>query len=493
MNDVASAWLMTTLTDSPFYIALVQTASTLPMFLLGLPSGALADTFDRRKYFLLMQCWVALVGTISAMVVLAEKVTPSLLLFLTFANGIGLAMRLPVFAAIVPGLVPRSELALALALNGIATNASRILGPVIAGAIIASLGSAYVFALNALLSVACCVLLFRWKYEHKPSALGREPLKSAIRVGIQFTLQSTRLKAILIQISIFFFHSTSLLALLPLVARGLGNSNAGTYTILLASMGGGAIFAATLLPRMRVSFSRDKLVLMGALMQSGATVAVAIAPHVTLAATGMFFAGMAWITTANSLSVSAQLCLPDWVRARGMAMFQMSIMGASAAGAAVWGQAAAVWTTPVSLCMAALSGAVATLVVTWRKMDLPGEEDLSPSHEVPVPLVESPPQKAQILVSVEYLIDPARDNDFQQVMEESRRHRLRQGALRWELLYDVAVPGRYIEQVIDESWTEHLRRFDRVTKSDIKLRDKKQSFHIGSAQPRISRYKISGQ
>ena len=240
MNDVAAAWLMTSLTSKPIWVALVQTASTLPMFLLGLPSGALADMLNRKHYFLFTQIWVAAVGVCLAVVVAMGWASPGLLLALTFANGIGLAMRWPVFSAIVPELVPRTALPAALALNGVATNASRIVGPLAAGALIASLGSEWVFGLNAALSIAAAFVVTRWRYEHQTSPLGREPLLGAMRVGLQYVSQSAHLKGVLLRTASFFFCTTGLLALLPLVARGLQGGNANSFTVLLAAMGSGA-------------------------------------------------------------------------------------------------------------------------------------------------------------------------------------------------------------------------------------------------------------
>jgi MFS family permease len=487
MNDVASAWMMTSLSTSPVWVALVQTASTLPVFLLGLPSGALADILDRRRYFIVTQFWVAAVALVLCATILSGGMTAPLLLALTFANGIGLAMRWPVFAAIVPELVPRPQLPAALALNGIAMNASRIVGPLLAGALIASFGSAYVFVLNAALSVVSGFVIMRWRREHRPSPLGRERLLSAMRVGLQFVLQSGRLKAVLLRIALFFLHSTALLALLPLVARGLSGGNAGTYTVLLAAMGSGAIVAAMFLPRLRQLMARDRLVMYGAALQALVTAAVAFSPTIYLAASAMFFGGMAWITTANSLSVSAQLALPDWVRARGMSIYQMAIMGASALGAAFWGQVATVASVQTSLLIAAASGVITMLGAHLLVADLGIEEDLSPSRQFKVPVAEDPPPSGHVLVTIEYLIQPQRAAEFRALMQESRRSRLRQGALSWDLLRDIADPGRYLEQIVDESWTEHLRRFDRVTAADVALRERKLAFHIGEAPPVVTR------
>ncbi len=487
MSEVAAAWMMTSLTTTPLWVALVQTAASLPMFLLGLPSGAFADILDRKRYFLMTQVWIAGVASLLSLTIFLDLLSPGLLLVLVFANGIGLAMRWPVFSAIVPELVSRAQLPAALALNGVSMNASRIIGPLLAGAIIASAGSAWVFLLNAVLSVIAAVVISRWKREHKPHHLGRERLVSAMRIGLQYVSQSVHLKGVLLRIGIFFFTSTGLLALLPLVARGLDGGGAGTFTLLLACMGAGAIAATGFLPRLRRQFARDALILSGASLQSFAMIVMALTPHTWVAAPAMLCVGAAWITTANTLSVSAQMGLPDWVRARGMSMYQMAIMGASATGAAVWGQVATLSSVAISIALAAVTGVLA-MALANRLM--PGQgivEDLTPTNLLQVPQADEPPAQGHVMVMIEYQIDPARAAEFRALMRESRSSRLRHGAMSWELLQDINEPGRFVEMIEDESWTDHLRRFDRMTAADVALRDRKLAFHTGESPPRVSR------
>jgi len=488
MSDVAAAWLMTSLTTEPIWVALVQTAATIPVFLLGLPSGALADILDRRRYFIATQFWLAASATALWLACLLDLITAPLLLALTFLNGIGLAMRWPVFAALIPEVVPRQQLPQALGLNAVAMNTSRILGPLIAGALIAGAGTAWVFALNAALSVAAGLIIMRWRREQRPHPLGRERFFSAMRVGLQFTRQSPHLRGVLVRVFLIFFHFTALLALLPLLAQGLGGG-AGGFTLLLACMGLGAISVALVLPRLRQHMGAQRQLMLGTLIQAAVTAGMALTPNLLLSAPLMYLAGMVWLSNANSLSVSAQMALPDWVRARGMSVFQMGIMGGTALGAAVWGQIATMTSVQTSLLMAGASGVLALLLTRWRLPDLSIEEDLTPSQVLQPPNSPAPAQ-GRVAVHIEYQIDPRQAEPFLALMEESRRSRLRQGALEWALLHDINEPGRYIEQVVDESWTEHLRRFDRITAADVALRERKLAFHLLEDAPTVTRYHL---
>ena len=488
MNDVAAAWMMATIATAPIWVALVQTAATLPVFLLGLPSGALADSLDRKRYFLVTQLWVAVVAVVLSIAVFLGWMSPPLLLALTFANGIGLAMRWPVFAAIVPEIVPRPQLPAALALNGVSMNASRIVGPLVAGALIASVGTVWVFLLNAVLSLVAAIVISRWHRVHPVNPLGRERLGPAMRVGLQHVMQSDLLKGVLLRIFVFFFHSTAVMALLPLLAKGMPGGGAGTFTALLASMGLGAIVSALFLPRLRKRYTRDGLVLRGAVLQALSMAVVSWADQLWVAAPAMFVGGAAWITTANTLSVSIQLGLPDWVRARGMSIYQMALMGGSALGAAVWGQVATWSSVPHSLSIAAAMGAAAMWAVSRWKPDPGTTDDLSPRRVVPAPSLLDVPGEGRIMVMIEYRVDPARAADFRLLMlGEGRRSRLRNGALSWELLHDIHQPERFVEVIVDESWTDHLRRFDRTTGADATLREKRLAFHLGDERPRITK------
>jgi MFS family permease len=491
MNDVAAAWLMTSLTTSPVMVALVQTASTLPVFLLGLPSGALADILDRRRYFAATQLWVAVNALLLAALSLSGKLTAPLLLLLTFSNGVGLALRWPVFAAIVPQVVPRGELPAALALNGVSMNLSRVVGPVLAGALLAAISPAAVFVLNAVLALVAFVLILRWKSEPRTSTLPGERFVGAMRVGLNYAMQSPRLKVVLLRIFLFFLQTTGLMSLLPLVARGLHGGGAGTFTVMLSCVGVGAIVAAMYFPWLRQRFNRDQFVVAGTVVHAALTSLIVLVPELWLALPAMVLMGMAWISVANSLAVAAQVVLPDWVRARGMSIYQMALMGGAASGSLLWGQVASLSSVRMAVLAAATTGLL--LLFLTRRLSVEGgaELDFTPAVSgvhAPEPAQTIAPDAGPVMVTLEYQIDPGCAAEFAEVMQRTRRARLRQGALSWGLFRDVAVPGRYVEYFVDENWLEHQRRLERFTAFDAELRDQRMAFHVGAEPPVLRRY-----
>jgi MFS family permease len=490
MNDVAAAWLMTSLTHSPVMVALVQSAAAAPVFLLGIPSGALADILDRRRYFMATQFWVAIVAVLLFVASVTDALSPHLLLVLTFANGVGFAMRWPVFAAIMPELVPRAQMPAAQGLNGVAMNVSRIIGPMLAGAMLAAANGTFVYAVNAVASMAAGFAIMRWRRTPTVSKLPAERFLGAIRVGVQYIAQSPPLRVVMLRIFVFFTQSTALLALLPVVAKSYPGAGAGTYTVLLAGMGAGAIVAALAMTRLRRHMGSNAMVRYGTLLHAAMTVAVALAPNVWVALPAMFVAGMAWIVVANAMLIVAQFGLPDWVRARGMAIMQTALMGGNAIGAAIWGQAASMFGLRAGLIAAATAAVVSLLLVQRFKLQTAETEDLRPARVWKDPETAFPvdPHDGPVMVTIRYCIDPARAAEFAQVMQESRRFRLQHGALAWELLRDTAVPDTWIEYYVDESWAQHLRRFDRATAADVALTERKYAFHLGPDKPAVARY-----
>ncbi|MBT9490203.1 MAG: MFS transporter [Rubrivivax sp.] len=488
-HDVAAAWLMTQLTDSAVMVALVQTASTLPVFMLGIASGAMADIVDRRRWFAATQAWVCVTALLLAVLASLDALNAPLLLVLTFVNGIGLAARWPVFSAIVPDVVPKPELPAALALGGISMNLSRVIGPVIAGALLAASGPAVVFTLNAIFASVGFWLIWRWKSEPRSSALPGERFVGAMRVGLQHVRQSPRMRVVVLRVFLFFLQASALLALLPLVARQSGGG-AGMFTAMMSCLGAGAIVAALQFPRWRERWGRDQFVRWGTVLHAMLSTLIVSVPTPWLVLPAVALAGAAWISTANTLVMSAQFALPNWVRARGMSIYQMALMGGTAIGAGLWGQVAGVIGVPHAIIAAALCGVLLLYATRRWSVEWGGDEDLSPqpARAVADVAIEIQPDEGPVMVVVEYLIDTARAPEFTQVMQATRLARLRQGALSWGLFRDTAVPGRYVEYFVDESWVEHLRRQERFTAADEGLRARRLGFHLLPEPPKVQRY-----
>jgi MFS family permease len=490
MNDVAAAWLMTSLTTSPVMVALVQTASTLPVFLLGIPSGALADIVDRRRYFASTQAWVSVNALVVATLSVLGLLTAPLLLALTFVNGIGLAMRWPVFAAIVPSVVTRAELPAALGLGGISMNLSRIVAPMLAGALITLVSPAAVFVLNAVLAGVGMALILRWRSTPSTSPLPGERFVGALRVGIAFAMQSPRLQVVLARVFLFFVQAMGMLALLPLVARQMHGGGPWTFTVMMSCLGAGAIAISFYLPRLRARWDHDRLVRDASLIHAAATAVVVLVPELWVAIPGMLVVGAAWITVAQVLLLAAQTGLPDWVRARGMSIYQTALMGGSAFGSVLWGQVADLTSVTTAVLLASAFGLV--VVAFGRRISLEGraEIDFSPAstRSYPEPAFPIEADSGPVMVTIEYRIDPANAEAFAAVMRQTRRSRLRQGALSWGLFRDSTDAAHYVEYFVDENWVEHQRRLERFSAGDLDLRQKRLALHVGSEPPILKRY-----
>jgi MFS family permease len=493
VNDVAAAWVMAERTGSPLMVALVQSATTVPVVLLALVAGTLADIVDRRRFLLFTQGWMLLVAATLATLTALSMLTPPLLVALTFAMGCGAAMGMPAQAAIVSELVPRPMLASAVALNSIGINIARSLGPAIGGLIVAQLGAGWAFGLNALSFAAMLWVLFRWVPDAHVSSLPPEGFGSGLRAGLRYALRAGRLQAVLIKSAGFFFFASALTALLPLVVRAELHGGAGTYGLLLGCIGIGAVTGALVLPSLRSRLDRDLLVLLATLACALSLFGLAWLRHMALLPLAMLVNGFAWITVLSSLQIAAQTAVPAWVRARALSLYIMVFSLGMAAGGLSWGSIAQRTSIPLALTAAAIGAVVAGLLV-WR-VRIAGSEDLDlrpaghwPAPELAVPVTHD---RGPVLVTVEYHIDDGDRAAFHRLLGELGRTRRRDGAVIWGVAEDVATPGVHLEYFVTPSWIEHLRQHERVTAEDRALQDKVRALHRNEHAP-IVRHFVGG-
>ncbi|HKA81253.1 MAG TPA: MFS transporter [Xanthobacteraceae bacterium] len=480
MYSAAAGWLMTSLNPDPLVVSMVQVATTLPVFLFALPAGALADIVDRRKFLIVAEIAITVVSAIFAAIVALDLATPGNLLLFTFLIGVGAALTAPAWQSIVPQLVPKQDLAPAVAANSVGVNVSRAIGPALGGVIVARFGIAAPFWLNAVSNLGIIAALLWWHPPQKGTQhLPVERFGSAIRTGFRHARNNPHLRATLIRGAAFFLFASAYWALLPLVARDQIAGGPGLYGFLLGAIGAGAVVGAFALPWLKAKLGPDWLVAAGTI---GTAVAMLLFGLARDAATGLaasVIAGVSWIAVLASLNVSAQVALPEWVRGRGLAMFVTTFFGALSLGSAIWGQVAGMAGLPAAHVLAA-AGALVAIPLTWRwKLQTGAGVDLAPSMHWPAPVVshEVEQDRGPVLVTVEYRIDPKDREPFLAVLAKLAHERRRDGAYAWGVFEDAAVEGRMVETFLVESWLEHLRQHERVTNADRVLQDAVHRFH----------------
>lgn len=493
MRDTASGWLMTSLSPSPTLVALVQAATTLPVFLLALPAGALADLVDRRRLMIVVQVGLAIVSLVLGVLTWVGGMTPQILLALTFCGGVGAALVAPAWQSIVPQLVQRPLMRPAIALNSLGVNIARAIGPAVGGALIATLGIAAAYFADVL-SYVLIVLALRW-WKPAPQPL-RDPehLLGAMRSGLRFALFHPDLQRVLLRAFLFFIAASAYWALLPLIVREQLRGDATVYGFAMAAIGAGAILGALLLPHLRRRLSANATVLLAALLTAAAVAALAMARAPAPGIVALLFAGAAWIGVLTTLNATAQAVLPDWVRGRGLAVYLTVFFGAMTLGSAAWGQLASYAGLQASLLAAAAATAVIALLShRWTLPD--GEADLTPSMHWPEPAVsdEIRAEGGPVMVRITYTVPPAEHAPFHDAIRPLGRIRRRDGAYAWGVMFNLEQPDTVIEWFLVASWEEHLRQHRRVSAADREVQQAVHALHRGSSPPKVEHDLALGQ
>lgn len=489
VHEVGAGWLMVTLNPNPLMVSLVQAATALPVFLLALPGGALADIIDRRRYLIYTQAWMLLVVLALAVTTALGWVNAWTLLAFTFALACGSALNTPAWAATVHEIVPRGELQAAIALNSLGINLARAVGPAIAGLVVTASGPQAAFMLNAVSFIGVIVVLARWQRAPAPSTLPAERFSGALRAGVRYVREATALQYVMGRAAAFFLFSSASWALLPLVARNSGGG-ANTYGLLLAGIGIGAVSAALVMPHLRQRFSRDVLVRGATVVYAAGTAGVALAASLWVLFAAVLACGAAWLGLLSTLHVSAQTAVPQWVRARALSVYLMVYAAGMTGGAVLWGAIATRLGVSVALVTAA-AGLLLAMFITWR-LTLGGEDGLSRS--APAALMRSTghddiaPERGPVAVHVEYAVAIDDSEAFVAAAQGMERIRRRDGALSWGLFEDPETPGRYVETFVVESWAEHMRQHHRGTAGDAPLFARVRSFHRGDGPPKVTHW-----
>lgn len=469
MYSAASGWLMTNLNDNALIVSLVQVANSLPLFVLALPAGALADMIDKRRFILTLEILTTIFTALFALAISLKVVTPAvLLLFILLIGALG-ALETPAWQAIVPLLVPRPALSSAVAVNSLGVNISRVIGPALAGAIILGFGIAAPFWLDAVSNLGVIAIIFWWKAPARSvNALPAERLVSAMRVGVRYARNNLHLRATLAQAVGFFLFASAYWALLPLLARNQLHGGPTLYGVLLGAIGASGVAGAILLPKLKAKARANTVVAIGELGTAIALALFGFANREWVAVLACLIAGASWIIVLATLNVSAQAALPEWVRGRGLAAYVTVFFGTMSIGSALWGWIAERFGLAPAHYIAA-AGTLGAIALSRRcKLQTGPAADLTPSMHWPEPVVHSvvSDDAGPVLVTVEYHVAPENRAAFLAALAPIGRERRRDGAYSWGVFKDTAHETRYLETFLVDSWLEHVRQHHRVTSAD---------------------------
>jgi MFS family permease len=489
MQATVAAWLMATLTPSALMVALVQTASTLPTLLFGLAAGALADIVDRRRVILATQILMLSAGALVGVVTLAGLIGPVSLLLLTFLIGAGFTFYMPAQQASVNDLVDRTEMSSAVALNAVAFNVARAIGPALAGAVAAWIGTGSALLGSALFFIVMIVAVRQWRGPARVIPGVPETLVSGMLSGLRYTRHSAPLRALIFRSIAFSICASAFWALLPVIARDQLGLGAGGFGLLSAAFGVGAVVGALSIPGQLKRSSLNRVVTTGTVLSVVAMLLVAVTGITVLALVGAFCAGAAWVTVLASLSAGTQSAAPGWVRARALAMSLVGVQASLATGSVIWGLLATLSGTQVA--MAAAAGTMAALLALSRgvRVRLGEEADVTPGMQAPELTIaaEPRPDDGPVLIQLEYRIAPEHRSEFLRRIRALEPIRRRNGASSWRVFRDLAEDGRFVERFIIESWAEYVRLRTRMTVTDRTIESRVTALQRADVPIRVSR------
>lgn len=488
IQDVTAGWWMSSLTSSPLYTALLQTAGSLPVLVLALPAGALADIMNRRRLMLaVLTVLLALAMGLGAFAA-AGALSPALLLFLLGLAGVCTTLYTPASMRTVPDLLTGHAIPLGVTLNSSAVNLARLVGGVAAGLLLAHAPVGSGFFANALSFVPLLLVLAWWPGARRESALPPERLPGAMAAGWRYILNSPPLRAVLLRVILFVISASALPALLPVVARHELHLDPLWFGLFLGAFGAGALLGASALGFLRERLHANQIISLATLTIAAASLSLAFARQLTVLFPVLLLAGAAWVMAVSTFGVSTGSSAPNWVLARALSFFMLTFQGGMALGAAGWGACAAGGSTARALIIAAVGGVLGWILSLRFPLPDSDPHQLAPAQHWPTPPHVAPDvrERGPVLVTIAYEIDPVRGDEFRTAMAALRAERLRDGAYEWHLFIDPSNPSRYQEHFLVSSWLEHLRQHERVTKADHATWQAVRAFHTGVAEPEVS-------
>jgi MFS family permease len=490
IQSVGAAWMMTSIAPSAAMVTLVQASVALPIVLLSLIAGAIADNMDRRKMMLGAQIFMLVVSVSLTVCAWAGLITPWLLLAFTFLIGCGTAFNAPAWQASVRDMVPGVELPAAVALNSMGFNIARSVGPAIGGAVVAAAGTAAAFAVNAFACTGLIAVLARWRSPAHSQPLPRETLGIAVAAGIRYVAMSPAIRTVLARSLVFGIGASSVMALLPLVTKFPLAGGPVEYGLLLGAFGVGAVAGAIASARLRRMLSTEIIVRCASIGFAVAATLAGISTQLAATMAVLLVAGAGWVLALATFNVAVQMSAPRWVVARALSLYQMATFGGMAAGSWLWGVVAAREGIGSALFAASIVLLLGAVLGRWLPLAQADALDLEPLRAWKAPPETSVPVEGRtgpVVITIEYVIHEKDILAFLGAMAERRRIRRRDGALKWRLLRDLADPQLWIERYETPTWLDYIRHNTRLTQDDAGVPERLRALHRGAAPPRVRR------
>lgn len=470
MNEVGVTWLMASMAPSNLMVALIQTATTLPFFLLSYPAGVMGDICNRRTVLIALHVWLLISAVALTLLTYRELTTEWWLLLLTFCLGAGNAMMRPSWTANIPSFAPRNELANAITLNSLSTNLSKAAGPAIGGILVAAAGPIAVFALNALSFVfVLSTLIFRHpRGFHTQTRLPSESFTAALRSGLRYTRHDPELLAVLVRCLASFLFISVFWSMLPVIMLREMGAAPQAYGLLVGATGIGSLIGANLLPLLLRRYTRNQ-VFGGASLAFGlALLAIAWTRNYALLGVLTLIVGVCWIMLFSSIVVASQSTAPGWVMARVLALVMLVYGGSVAPGSALWGWLSDLFSVQVSIGIA-VAGLLVSLSLGRRfPIAQEGHRDLSMPAPPPLPDHSAglDPGRGPVMITLDYRPAPGNREALLAQLRHMKPIRQRTGAWFWEVFETPDRPGTLRETFLVSSWLDYLRQCERLTGSD---------------------------
>ena len=458
----------------------------LPFFLFAVPAGTIGDIVDRRRLILVTEIWMLLIAAALAIGTLAGAMTPALLLLLTFCLSTGDALEAPAWRATFPEIVGKEDLPAALSLNGVEFNLARAVGPGLAGVILSAVGVGVTFALNTFSFLGVIFVVAKWKPPARKNYLPVETFLGGLAAAVRYVRYSPGIRTVLVRSGLLIFFTSVFWALLPVAAKTI-SGNPIVYGLLLGFFGAGAVFGAVVLPRLRAKLSAEATLGLATLIFAAVLLGIAFLRSEVVLVPLMLLGGGAWTVFMSGFNILVQKLAPDWVRSRVLAFYLFVFQGSVALGSTVWGFVAT--HAGIHRALVVAGAGTAACLVLQPLLRLPNTKvDLTPwNHWLRPTMFEEPdPEDGPVLITVKYVIDPAKVYEFLRDIHRYARVRRRDGASEWGIFADTENPNVYLENFLVDSWAEHERQHHRFTRADADIEKRVQSYAV--KPPEVKHY-----